>query len=89
MIDFIIDNFEIVLFILIVVGLFFAKQLRRLPTWILLPKWLTKVRFKFTLAYTLTILAWFSFATLQGMDMLAYTKFKQTSLSKGASLHHK
>ncbi len=52
-------------------------------------KWQATKKTKFAIGYTLAILAWFSFATIQGWDMLAYTKSNVSTLSKSASLHHK
>lgn len=53
-----------------------------------------KYKFIFgTLGYTLAILAWFSYSSLAGLDMLAYTKTaKSLDKSPGShysSLHHK
>lgn len=43
----------------------------------------------FMLGYSLAIIAWFSFSSVNGIDMLAYAKSGQTTLSKSASLYHK
>lgn len=54
-------------------------------------KWFRKKGFLFQVGYSLAIVAWFSYASLNGLDMLSYTKSSGWE-SKGQyyqSMHHK
>lgn len=46
----------------------------------------------FTLGYSLAIIAWFSYSSLSGIDMLAYSKdttWKASGSGAYSKLHHK